>query len=52
MTEKRKAGRPKVAAKEKIVPISIGVPAKYKKELFAKFKQIANEYKICSTLNR
>lgn len=37
-------------AKQKIVPISIGVPAKYKAELWAKFKQIANEYKLCSSL--
>jgi hypothetical protein len=49
---KRKAGRPKVKPSEKIVPLSLGVPAQYKKELLAKFKQIANEYKLCSSLNK
>ena len=49
---KKKAGRPKVAAPEKIVPVTVGVQAKYRKELYEKFKQIAHEYKLCSSLNR
>lgn len=49
---KKKVGRPVVAKADKIVPISIGVPAKHKAELWKKFKQIVNEYKICSSLNK
>jgi hypothetical protein len=42
---KKKAGRPKVKAANKIVPVTIGVPAGHKKELLATFKKLANERK-------
>lgn len=42
---KKKAGRPKVAKPYKIVPVSVGVPARYRAELLATFKKLANERK-------
>jgi hypothetical protein len=46
--EKKKAGRPKVLASERIVPVTVGVPAKDKKELLSTFKRLANERKRTS----
>jgi hypothetical protein len=43
--KQKKAGRPKVRAAEKIVPLTVGVPAGHKKELLQIFKKLANERK-------
>jgi hypothetical protein len=49
--KQKKAGRPKVRSAEKIVPLTVGVPAGHKKELTKLFKQLSDERKAISQSN-